>query len=61
MGKATEQFVFQLFAGVNIVTIIVMLLVGYADRFSPALHLPLFSMGSLLPVMISTNLGLFVF
>ena len=38
MGKAIKKFVFQLFAGANITTIIAMLLVGYADRINPALH-----------------------
>lgn len=61
MGKAIKKFVFQLFAGANITTIIAMLLVGYADRINPALHPSLSSMGLLLPVMLSINLGFLVF
>lgn len=61
MGKAFKQFVFQLFAGANITTIIAMLLVGYADRINPALHPSLANLGLLLPVMLSINLGFLVF
>lgn len=61
MIKVLKKLIFQMVAGANIATIIVMLVMGYADRLSP-ITFPLFAcLGLMLPVILLVNLGFLLF
>lgn len=51
----------QMIAGANVVTVIIMILVGLSDRLDPAAHPMLASAGLIFPVLIIINLCFLVF
>ena len=60
MIKQLKQFTVNLMAGANVATVLLMLLVGYSDRISPAEHPLLSSIGMTFPAFLLANL-LFLF
>jgi endonuclease/exonuclease/phosphatase family metal-dependent hydrolase len=60
MIKQLKQFTVNLMAGANVATVLLMVLVGYSDRISPAEHPLLSSIGMTFPAFLLANL-LFLF
>ncbi len=60
MIKQLKKFTVQLIAGANVVTVIVMLLIGYSDRVNPTDHPMLSTIGMTFPIFLLINL-LFLF
>ncbi|MCR5130006.1 MAG: endonuclease/exonuclease/phosphatase family protein [Prevotella sp.] len=61
MFKKLKQFTLQLIAGTNVGTILLMLLVGYSDRLSPAEHPLLSTIGLSFPIFLLLNIGFLIF
>lgn len=61
MLKGLKKFFLKMMAGANIVTVIIMLLVGMAGRLSPAEHPMLTNAGLLYPVFLLINLAFMIF
>lgn len=61
IGKRLKGFTTAIVAGINVATIGVMALTGYADHFYPADHAMLSVVGLCFPVMLLANLGFLVF
>ncbi|MBQ6767769.1 MAG: endonuclease/exonuclease/phosphatase family protein [Prevotella sp.] len=59
--KKLKSIIFGLIAGANIVTILVMLLLGFADHVSPADHPTLSTLGLLFPFAALANLAFLFF
>lgn len=61
MFKTLTHFFVQLVAGANVVTVAIMLLVGFSDFVNPASHPMLANMGLLFPVFALMNLAFLFF
>lgn len=61
MFKQFKHFTLQMVAGANVVTIIVMLLIGYSDRLQPQTFPLLANIGLTYPLFLLFNLGFLVF
>lgn len=61
MFKGVKDFTAKTIAGANVATIVVMMLVGFADWLNPASFPTLSNAGLLLPVFILINFGFLVF
>ena len=61
MIKKLKKFTLQMIAGANIVTILIMMVVGYSDRISPTFLPSLSNVGLFLPVFILLNFAFLVF
>ena len=57
MIKQLKQFVLNLIAGANVVTVALMLLVGYSDRLYPPDHEMVCWVGMVFPLFLIVNLG----
>lgn len=60
MIRFVKKIIIQILATANVVTILVMLIAGYADRLEPTVHPTLANMGLLLPVLLIMNVGFLV-
>ncbi len=54
------KIITQILIGANIVTIVVMMIMGYADRFNPEMHPLLTNLGLFLPAMLIINMAFLV-
>lgn len=61
MIRQLKAFTLRLVAGANVVTIVLMLLVGYSGRLNPDIHPMLSNANLLFPVFIVVNLAFLVF
>ena len=61
MIKQLKTFTAQMLAGANLVTIIVMTLIGYSDRLSPSDHPVLSCFGMTFPLFLLANLAFLLF
>ena len=61
MFKQFKHFTLQMVAGANVVTIIVMLFIGYSDRLQPQTFPLLANIGLTFPLFLLFNLGFLVF
>jgi len=61
MAGAIKKFTLQMIAGANVGTIIIMLLVGNADRLNPVDHPLLSSLGLAFPALLLANVCFLVF
>ncbi len=61
MFKGFKEFTYKMIAGANVATIVVMLLVGFSDLFSPEKFPMLANIGLLFPVFLLINLGFLFF
>lgn len=61
MIKKIKKFTLQMIAGANVATILMMMVVGYSDRISPATLPSLANVGILLPAFILLNTAFLVF
>lgn len=60
MLKQIKNFTLHVIAGANIVTIVLMLLVGYSDRINPAGHYYLGIIGLAFPAFLMLNMGFLI-
>lgn len=61
MLRKFKKFTLMMIAGANIVTVLIMLLIGYSDRLDPVEHTVLSSAGLAFPIFLIFNLGFLVF
>lgn len=61
MLHGLKQFTLNMIAGANVASVVVMLLVGYADCLSPERHPMLSNLGLLFPLFLVVNVGFLVF
>ncbi|MCD8296495.1 MAG: endonuclease/exonuclease/phosphatase family protein [Prevotella sp.] len=61
MLKNLKRYTLQIIAGVNIVTAIIMLLIGMSDRLNPTVHSMLSNIGLLFPIFLIINFLFLVF
>ncbi len=60
MFKRLKTFTLQMIAGANVVSIVLMLLVGFSDYISPVEHPLLSNIGLIFPAFLAINLAFFV-
>ena len=60
MFKQIKNFTLHVITGANIVTIVLMLLVGYSDRINPAGHYYLATIGLAFPAFLILNMGFLI-
>ena len=56
-----KKWIVQLASGANVATILVMLAVGYSDRFNPASHPLIATLGLTFPLFLAINAAFLVF
>ncbi len=61
MLRQLKKITFQIVAGANVATILIMLLSGYADRLNPEEYPLLSNLGLAFPVFLTINLGFMIF
>ncbi|MCD8203351.1 MAG: endonuclease/exonuclease/phosphatase family protein [Prevotella sp.] len=61
MLRRLKTFTLQIIAGVNIITAIIMFLIGMSDRINPVVHPMLSNIGLLFPVLLFINLCFLIF
>ncbi len=61
MFKGFKEFTYKMIAGANVVTAIIMFLVGFSDRIPPVGFSPFVNLGLLFPVFLLLNFGFLLF